>query len=140
MFRIPFSLLAELTAELSAVYPNEGCGFVFGTTDDSGTRCVRSFLLVPNEAEPQLRARRFSIGSGSYQAAEAYAEDLGLEILGVIHTHPDHPSMPSATDRANAIPWYEYLIISLMNRDLYTVQAWQLTPDNQFMETPVELV
>jgi hypothetical protein len=48
--------------------------------------------------------------------------------------------MPSATDRASAIPWYEYLIVSLLNRELYTVQAWRLTADNQFAEVAVEQV
>ena len=50
----------------------------------------------------------------------------GLEILGVWHTHPDHPARPSPTDLAAAWKGYTYLILSVRRKGVVDVRAWTL--------------
>jgi proteasome lid subunit RPN8/RPN11 len=39
----------------------------------------------------------------SFNRAVLDAEKEGLDLVGVLHTHPDHPARPSATDAAQPL-------------------------------------
>ena len=41
-----------------------------------------------------------------YLHGEREAARLGLDVLGVFHSHPDHPNRPSEFDREWAMPWF----------------------------------
>jgi len=45
---------------------------------------------------------RFSVTAEDVLAAEKAARELGLEVVGWYHSHPDHPARPSEYDRDHA--------------------------------------
>jgi proteasome lid subunit RPN8/RPN11 len=47
-------------------------------------------------------------------------------VLGVWHTHPDHPATPSETDRAAAWSGWSYLILSVVRGELAELRSWRL--------------
>src|SRR6185295_4997614 len=49
-----------------------------------------------------------------------------LEIVGIYHSHPDHPSQASKTDTEAAHPGYSYVIVSVQNGTVATAQSWDL--------------
>ena len=44
---------------------------------------------------------------------EIEAEKLGLSIISIVHSHPDHPDRPSEFDLNHAWPGFSYIIISV---------------------------
>ena len=48
-----------------------------------------------------------------YQLAERRATELGGELLGFYHSHPDHPARPSQYDLDHAWPTFAYIIVAV---------------------------
>lgn len=114
-------------------YPDECCGFLYGHEDSNGRRIITLARVVTNVKEGDKR-RRFEISPHDYLEAERYAEDQQIELLGVYHSHPDHPAIPSEHDRAAAQPFFSYLIISVNNKEAGAIRSWRLNEDFQFVE------
>ena len=118
-----------------ADYPNECCGFFYGLEGD--IRQVRVIREVENAKEGDQR-RRFQIDPNDYQKAEKFAIERDLDLLGVYHSHPDHPAEPSEHDRKVAMPWFSYIIISVRDGNAEETRSWQLNKERQFEEETVE--
>lgn len=118
-------------------YPQEGAGLLLGKLDEPNRRVTDLLPLANTFAEGQ-RKRRYLISPESMIEAEKQADELGLEILGVFHSHPDHPARPSEFDQTWAWPWFAYLITSVMNGAAITSRAWLLKDDRSgFDEIPL---
>lgn len=61
----------------------------------------------------------------------------GNEIIGIYHSHPDHPALPSECDRQLAWPEYAYVILSVNSRQILDYRCWQLNSDHQFQEVAI---
>ncbi len=70
-------------------FPHECCGALIGTGDR-----VTAAVALPNTTEEGPR-RRFLVRPSDYRMAEQRASELGGELLGFYHSHPDHPARPS---------------------------------------------
>jgi proteasome lid subunit RPN8/RPN11 len=114
-------------------YPDEGAGFLIGRLEGS-TRRVLDVLPVENEREGEERRRRYLIGPHEMLRAENEAARRGLDLLGVFHSHPDHPSQPSETDRQWALPWLSYLITRVENGHAQDSRSWRLNDDRSAFE------
>jgi [CysO sulfur-carrier protein]-S-L-cysteine hydrolase len=87
-------------------YPLEACGLLVG----HGER-VERFVPCSNEA---ASARVYSIPPKELLRAERQAEDAGMEIIGVFHSHTHSEPYPSPTDVEQAPdPGWHYVIVSL---------------------------
>ena len=64
----------------------------------------------------------------------AEAERLGLEIVGVFHSHPDHPARASEFDTQWALPVYSYLITRVQSARAFESTCWRLTEDRSRMD------
>lgn len=119
----------SLSMEEHAVktFPEECCGFMFGRFNDDTVR-VESVTAVKNN-HPDLKVRRYLISPEDFIVAENYADEKGLSLVGVYHSHPDHPAIPSETDRSAAIPGFTYIIYSIMDGKPADVTAWELAED-----------
>lgn len=115
--------------------PNECCGFLFGHVEHD-TRIIKSMQKVKNCSNEDQR-KRFSISALDYICAEKYAEENNLTLLGIYHSHPNHPAIPSETDRKDALPFFSYVIISVMNQQISHTYSWRLNDKNQFEEEPI---
>jgi proteasome lid subunit RPN8/RPN11 len=76
-----------------------------------------------------MQSRRYEIAPEDVMATENEAEKVGLEVLGIFHSHPDHPPVPSATDLDAALPWYSYLITSIDRGRAVQSRSWRLSED-----------
>lgn len=129
------ALYDEIIAHLRAAYPNEGAGLLLGNETDSGKKAL---TIVPFENRFALdqQHHRYLITAEDMLAGETAASENGMDVLGVYHSHPDHPAEPSNYDRESATwPWYSYLIVSVQNQHTATARCWRLTDDrSQFNE------
>jgi proteasome lid subunit RPN8/RPN11 len=61
--------------------------------------------------------------------AERKASELGGELLGFYHSHPDHPARPSQFDLDHAFPNFAYVIVSVMSGVSALMTVWFLKED-----------
>jgi proteasome lid subunit RPN8/RPN11 len=109
-------------------YPNECCGALVG----AGGR-VTAAVALPNTTEEGPR-RRFLVRPSDYRLAEKRAGDLGSELLGFYHSHPDHPARPSAFDLDHAWPTFAYVIVSVVSGAAADMTVWYLKEDRSSFE------
>ena len=81
--------------------------------------------------------RRFAISDKDYLNAERHAAREGLTLLGVYHSHPLHPAIPSEHDLAVALPYFSYIIVSVQPEGTAHVRSWQLDESRQFAEEAI---
>ena len=115
-----------------STYPHECCGFLFGKDSKEG-RTIDGYLAVENR-RTENRERRFLVSPEDYLHAERYAEEQGIQLLGIYHSHPDHPAIPSEHDRVQAMPFFSYIIVSIEKGKAVDFRSWLLNPEFQFGE------
>ncbi len=135
---IPSDLLARIYAGLEQAYPDEGAGLLLGT--DGAARQVVSIHPLANTREDGARRTRYLVTPDDYVRGEQVAEALGLDIIGVFHSHPDHPDRPSEYDREWAQPFFSYMITSVQAGKAVESRSWRLAEDRaQFIEEKIEI-
>ena len=60
---------------------------------------------------------------------ERRASELGAELLGFYHSHPDHPARPSQYDLDHAFPTFSYIIVSVRGGTPEDMTSWRLRDD-----------
>ena len=111
-------------------YPHECCGFILGQFKYDESFGVE--YLPASNVKEENRERRFLIEPLAYQKAEDKADEQGLSIISIVHSHPDHPDKPSEFDRDHAWPGFSYIIISVQNGKTSSYRSWQLNKNREF--------
>ena len=109
-------------------YPHECCGALVGR----GGR-VTATVPLPNTTEEGPR-RRFLVRPSDYRMAESRAGELGGDLLGFYHSHPDHPARPSQYDLDHAWPTFAYVIVAVAAGRAGDMTAWWLKDDRSSFE------
>ena len=138
MLIIPETVRLEIVAHALNGLPFEACGLIVGERldVDSGTALVHRFVATENEAKS---ATVYTVPGIALLRAERSAEDEGLEILGVVHSHTHTEGYPSPTDvRQAPDPCWHYIIVSLRDREPM-LRSWILD-DGKILETPVAII
>ena len=136
---ISSEILAQIYAHDEQAYPEEGAGFLLGSSGERGKQ-VKAILPVTNSREADARHNRYLLTSQDYLRGEQEAARRGLDVLGVFHSHPDHPDRPSEFDREWALPWFSYVITSVQNGSAVASRSWLLAEDRSiFHEEPIEI-
>ena len=97
--------------------------------------CFMHFVDV----EQELNEEEIHILQQVLSYGEQEAEKQGLSIIGIFHSHPDHPNQPSEFDQEWAIPWYSYLITSVYLGQAVGSKSWRLKDDRSGF-IPEELI
>jgi proteasome lid subunit RPN8/RPN11 len=131
-------ILQKIHAHGEGAYPEEGAGFLLGA--DGESRRVSALFPLPNAREQTARHNRYLIQPEDYLKAELEAERLGLSLIGVFHSHPDHPDQPSEFDRQWAQPFFSYIITSVEAGKAVESRSWRLEEDrSQFVEEIIQI-
>jgi proteasome lid subunit RPN8/RPN11 len=109
-------------------YPHECCGALVGA---SGR--VDATVALPNMTDEGPR-RRFLVRPSDYRLAEQRASELGGELLGFYHSHPDHPARPSQYDLDHAWPTFAYVIVAVAGGAAGDMTVWYLKDDRSSFE------
>ena len=114
MLTITPAIKAQIEQHAESTYPHECCGVLIGRTDGhtkDGRVAVEAHRTGNLNTE---RAHdRFELDPRDYMRIDREAGARGLDIIGIYHSHPDHPAQPSATDLAAAWEGYSYVIVSV---------------------------
>ncbi len=130
----PAAVDAAVSADSERHYPDECCGLLFGTADGH----VVSAQPIANAEDPERRRAAYLLSPRAYREAEQAARSSGLDIVGVFHSHPDHPAVPSPTDLAAAWPDWLYVIVPVVRGQAGRAAGWRLRDDRSGFD-PVTL-
>jgi proteasome lid subunit RPN8/RPN11 len=122
------SVDAEIRRHGAETYPDECCGALYGRAG-----VVTSTLALPNTTDEGPR-RRFMVRPQDYRNAERRASELGFDLLGFYHSHPDHPARPSQYDLDHAWPFFSYIIVSVRSGQPEEMTSWRLLEDRSAFE------
>lgn len=132
-------LFQQIQTHGEAAYPEEGAGLLLGSFSGQDKLATR-LLSFTNAREQEARHNRYLLTPEDYLQGEMEAARLGLEVLGVFHSHPDHPNRPSEFDREWAMPFLSYVITSVHAGQALESRSWLLAEDRaQFHEEEIRL-
>lgn len=102
----------RLTNHADNEEPNESCAILFGTTEKTGN-VVKELFLTKNIEESPVN---FTISNEQLIEGYKIAEEKGMEVVGIFHSHPNSIAYPSETDKkfmiGNPVVWVIYSGIS----------------------------
>jgi len=139
--------LQALQTHAESTYPEECCGLLLGHLSGSAKTLIEvlptentwddeaaeAFQSIEGSAKLESSKRsRFSIAPIVMLNAQKDARDRNLDIIGVYHSHPDHPAVPSEFDQAIAWSKYSYIIVSVQDGLACDLKSWSLDDDHQF--------
>lgn len=149
------SHLQTIRTHAESTYPNECCGILLGklqgnvktlfevlpTENSWDEEAAAAFKDISGSAQlSSTKRERFSIAPRTLLNVQKDARDRQLDIIGIYHSHPDHPAVPSEFDRAIAWFQYSYIIVSVQNGTARDLKNWSLDDDHQFQPEKMTIV
>lgn len=133
MIDVSLDLVNMMLKEAKSAYPFECCGLLVGR-NDSGKKV---YEVYPVENKNKVRAQdRYEIDPKRFDEIDREVTKKGLSIIGIYHSHPDHPAEPSEFDKECACAWreYSYIIISVRNKEETEVRSWYFDQKKKAVE------
>lgn len=136
-------LCLALFDEAQAEYPKEACGVVLGIGAER-----QDFVRFDNLADrlhaqdpvafPRDGRTAYVLDPLRLERRVEAAQAEGLSLLAIVHSHPDHPSYFSATDRAAAAPFgfpswplAAQIVVSVFAGEVRDLKAFSWDPDRE---------
>ncbi len=144
MILLPAAVRAQVASEAEAAYPEECCGLLVGRRRADGAIALERAVASANVAAGEKRDR-FEVDPRLRFALMRELAGTARAIVGHYHSHPDHPAMPSATDRAMAFePDLIWLIIAVRRQqppdrraNAAEMRAFRIDADGSVFELPI---
>jgi len=137
--------MIEITTEAAAVmqqhgeacFPRECCGILLGTEKD-GKRVATIAIACQNAYEGDQKDR-FLIDPKDQLAAQKRSRELGLDVIGFFHSHPDEGAYFSQTDLKNHWPGYSNVVMSVRAGKFVEAKCFQVADFEQSASIEEEL-
>ncbi|MCJ8280845.1 MAG: M67 family metallopeptidase [Rivularia sp. ALOHA_DT_140] len=130
-------------------YPEECCGVILGNISNSDKIAVE---IIPTENawnseetvdnfqdnnRDRSKKRRYAIAPRKMLELQKSSREKELNIIGIFHSHPDYPAIPSEFDRKNAWQEYSYIIVSIQQGQPDNINSWVLDDNDQFQQEEI---
>jgi proteasome lid subunit RPN8/RPN11 len=142
MIKLSQEHLQTIYAHAENMYPEECCGMVLGHLASQSKTVVEVMPTenawsteaadFPGTHTAESKRRQYAIAPQAMLQAQKEARDRSLNIIGIYHSHPDHPAIPSECDRLYAWQGYSYIIVSVQNGKAGELKSWSLDNSHQF--------
>ena len=103
-------ILSEIQAYACGAYPQECCGMLLGNGE---AQSVEAIYPAQNKSAEAYQGVQFLIDPMELYRAEKAADARGMQVVGIYHSHPDHPACFSEKDETYMIPGLLYYIVSV---------------------------
>ncbi|NJM73595.1 MAG: M67 family metallopeptidase [Scytonema sp. RU_4_4] len=141
--------LQTIYTHAETTYPEECCGIVLGYLTSEGKTVVEVMPTenawnaetatgFPGSDTSLSKRRRYAIAPQVMLQAQREAREQNLNIVGIYHSHTDHPATPSEFDRQCAWQEYSYIIVSVQNGKASDIKSWCLDDNHQFQQEAIE--
>src|SRR4030081_86791 len=155
MLRIQYADYEALRAHGEETYPNECCGVLLGKNiaGESDRGAAMNSAAAANMVQQIVRAgntrtdsahNRYNIAPQELVKIQRQGRGLGLDIVGLDHSHPHNPAQWSTTDFAEA-HWLgcSYVITSVEQGKAATTNSFLLRgtgeDDKKFEDEPIQI-
>ena len=119
MIRLPKGLADEMVQHAQEEYPRECCGMLAGKDSE-----ISKLFKIKNIAK---RLDEYELDPLEQVNAFEEIDRLSLKLLGVYHSHPNHPCYPSGLDITQAFyPETLFFIISLEDMNAFQLKAFKM--------------
>lgn len=119
-------------------YPHEVCGVLLGR---AGQPLQVLEAVACGNANTERAHDRYLIEPKDQLRVEKEARLRGLDVVGYYHSHPDHPSRPSETDRTQSWEGLLYVIVAVSQGKDAGLQGWWRNAEApHFEETKLEIL
>ncbi|MEH2362651.1 M67 family metallopeptidase [Nostoc sp.] len=149
MIRLRQEHLQTIRTHAESTYPDECCGIILGylanecktvvevmpTENVWNTEAAAEF---PGDRTTESKSRQYAIAPEIMLKTQKEARDRSLNIIGIFHSHPDHPAIPSECDRLYGWQGYSYIIVSVQNGKAGELRSWSLDDHHQFQSEVIE--
>jgi proteasome lid subunit RPN8/RPN11 len=130
MLRLSADVRRQMVDHCLAALPEEGCGLLGGAPDPA-----EAMVCYPTR-NVEASARLYTVDPLQHLKADRDAEERGLQLIGVFHSHTHTEAYPSPTDIAQAPdPAWHYVLVSLKYADP-VVRSFRIV-DGTVEEEPV---
>jgi proteasome lid subunit RPN8/RPN11 len=142
LLKISSQHLQIIRTHAASTYPEECCGIILGYLANESKTVVQ---VMPTENAwsgetlEDSKRRRYAIAPEIMLKVQKEARDRSLNIIGIYHSHPDNPAIPSESDRVQAWQEYSYIIVSVPNGKALELKSWHLDDNHQFQEEEIEI-
>lgn len=131
------SKLYEIEHQVKINYPLECCGLLVGT--NTSEKRVMEIYPVQNRNTERTHDR-YEIDGREFAKVDREAAKRGFQIIGIYHSHPDHPAAPSQFDTERAWSGYSYLIAAIEKGKKIEIKSWIYNEEKkQFEEEKIYL-
>ncbi len=122
MIRVQPQPWATMVAHAQSTYPNECCGVMLGSIDDDNKVVEVAMNLENAYAGPQNE--HYEVRPEDLLMADREARKLGMDVIGIFHSHPDCDAYFSKTDLENSCPWYSFIVLSIQKGTFHHANSW----------------
>lgn len=153
MLKLAAEHIRAICAHAQSTYPQECCGLLLGKLSQDGkilidaiatenvwsAQAVESFSEIDTKWQlSENKSTHYTIAPEEILRVQKESRDRQLDIIGIYHSHPDHPAIPSEFDRVCAWQAYSYIIVSVPQGKAGELQSWCLDDNHQFQ--PEEII
>jgi proteasome lid subunit RPN8/RPN11 len=137
LLHIDKSKIRDIENQVKKSYPFECCGLLVGT--NTSEKKVVDVCPVHNKNTERTHDR-YEIDGREFVRIDREYSKKGLQIIGIYHSHPDHPSMPSVYDTNHAWSGYSYMIIAIEKGEKIDIRSWVFhEEEKQFREEEIQV-
>ena len=129
---IPKFLNDKLISICEEGFPNEVCGVLIGKIINNNYKISTS--MACKNLNEKRSTDRYALNQKDYIKADKEARKQNLDIIGIYHSHPNHPAIASDTDKRLAQERYIYLIYSIYKKKYTNLLGWILNEEEDKME------
>ncbi|MEO1375361.1 MAG: M67 family metallopeptidase [Cyanobacteria bacterium J06635_10] len=144
MIQLNFEHLQIIKSHAESTYPEECCGVILGDIDGDRKTVVEIIPTqnawnsetagdFPKDDITYSRKRRYTIAPQDMLQLQKSARERNLNIIGIFHSHPDYPAIPSEFDRNCAWQEYSYIIVSVQKGQAGDINSWVLDENSVFV-------
>ena len=144
-------LLETLAHQGETDFPDETCGFIFGTDENLKVVPMENIQNRLHAEDPQQHTRdaktAYCFDPKVMMEVLDQHEEAGLPLWAIYHSHPDHDAYFSATDGAAAAPFGEpsfpgvaHIVLSVRDGKAVDQKAFDWSPSaEEFVEVPLRV-
>ncbi|MBI1870903.1 MAG: M67 family metallopeptidase [Chlamydiae bacterium] len=138
MLKLQKKACDQILACVKQSYPYECCGVLVGRINGEVKEALGAYPI--ENLNKERAADRYNMDPIGFMRVEKEIARQGLEMVGIYHSHPDHPAKPSQTDFQHAWPVYSYLIFAIAKGTDIEAKNWCLNEDGSaFIEEQFEI-
>lgn len=135
---IPEHQMEKIFKHGEDTYPEECCGVLIA---DIGARDTVIEARSMQNTNAGSRDTRYNIDPIKLMELEDELDEKQLTMVGIYHSHPDHPAKPSEYDRQHAWPNLSYLVMRTAEGKTEKITSWRLDDETRkFAEEEIEII